>query len=198
MFRAVREMSRKPAGKVRIHDDAGEVICDAHEINARVTDHFSRLFNDPAVTGLTAFTGEPTPLTDPITAAEVTRAINKLNSGRASGHDDIPADLIKTTSDVLGQPIAKIFNEALQQHEQHRRRSAGAIAQTRETSWATDQSTPNRPSICTAEDAFHNSPVENSSKSRSLPVAEEYSRRRIRLPLAVCESTTSALFGGVP
>ena len=117
MFRAVREMSRKPAGKVRIHDDAGRVICDAHEINARVTDHFSRLFNDPAVTGLTAFTGEPTPLTDPITAAEVTRAINKLNSGRASGHDDIPADLLKTTSDVLGQPIAKIFNEALQQHD---------------------------------------------------------------------------------
>ena len=78
---------------------------------------WTRLFNDPAVTGLTAFTGEPTPLTDPITAAEVTRAINKLNSGRASGHDDIPADLLKTTSDVLGQPIAKIFNEALQQHD---------------------------------------------------------------------------------
>ena len=45
MLRAVREMSRKPAGKVRIHDDAGRVICDAHELNERVTDNFSRLFN---------------------------------------------------------------------------------------------------------------------------------------------------------
>ena len=41
----------------------------------------------------------------------------KLNSGRASGHDDIPADLFKCSGDLLTQPIAIIFNDALANHE---------------------------------------------------------------------------------
>ena len=34
-------------------------------------------------------------LTRPITPEEVTLAIGKLNTGRASGHDDIPAEFLK-------------------------------------------------------------------------------------------------------
>ena len=166
-------MSRTPAGKVRIHDDAGRVICVAHELNERITDQFSRLFNDPAVTGLTVFTGEPTPLTDPITAAEVTRAINKLNSGRASGHDNIPADLLKTTSDILGQPIAKIFNDALQQHDTLDI-GKGVMVLLHKPGKPVGPLTSLRPIVLLSalwKNAFHSSPVENSSKSRSLPVA---------------------------
>ena len=53
MFRAVREMTRRPATQLTFHDDAGRIISNSAEINTRVTDHFSRQFTDPTVDGLT-------------------------------------------------------------------------------------------------------------------------------------------------
>ena len=66
---------------------------------------------------LPAFTGVPSPLTMPITPVEVQRAISKLNSGRAYGHDDLPADLLKSTADLIAPSIATILNDALEHHE---------------------------------------------------------------------------------
>ena len=66
---------------------------------------------------LPAFIGVPSPLTMPITPGEVQRAISKLNSGRACGHDDLPADLLKSTADLIAPAIAEIFNDALEHHE---------------------------------------------------------------------------------
>ena len=117
MFRAVQEMTRKPASKLRIQDDSGRVICNAAELNERVTHHCGQQFNDPRVMELPAFTGVPSPLTMPITPGEVQRAISKLNSGRACGHDDLPADLLKSTADLIAPAIAEIFNDALEHHE---------------------------------------------------------------------------------
>ena len=117
MFRAVREMTRKPASKLKIQDDSARVICNAAELNERVTHHFGRQFSDPIVMELPAFTGVPSCLTMPITPVEVQRAISKLNSGRACGHDDLPADLLKSTADLIGPSIATIFNDALEHHE---------------------------------------------------------------------------------
>ena len=117
MFRAAREMTRKPASKLKIQDDSERVICNAAELNERVTHHFGRQFSDPKVMELPAFTGVPSPLTMPITPVEVQRAISKLNSGRACGHDDLPADLLKSTADLIAPSIATIFNDALEYHE---------------------------------------------------------------------------------
>ncbi len=66
---------------------------------------------------LPAFTGVPSPLTMPITPDEVQQAISKLNSDRACGQDDLPADLLKSTADLITPSIAAIFNEALEHHE---------------------------------------------------------------------------------
>ena len=110
-------MTRKPASKLRIQDDSGRVICNAAELNERVTHHFGQQFNDPRVTELPAFKGVPSPLTMPITPGEVQRAISKLNSGRACGHDDLPADLLKSTADLIAPAIAEIVNDALEHHE---------------------------------------------------------------------------------
>ena len=87
-FRAVREMTRKPVAKLTIHDNSGRTICNAAEINARVRELFSSQFSDPSVEGLNAFTETLSRLTHRITPAEIKRAIGKLNSGRASGHDE--------------------------------------------------------------------------------------------------------------
>ena len=111
------EMTRKPASKLRIQDDSGRVICNAAELNERVTHHFGQQFSDPRVMELPAFTGVPSPLTMPITPVEVQRAISKLNSGRTCGHDNLPADLLKSTADLIAPSIAAIFNDALEHHE---------------------------------------------------------------------------------
>ena len=55
MFRAVREMTRKPVANLTIHDNSGRTICNAAELNARVTEHFSSQFSDPSVDGLRNF-----------------------------------------------------------------------------------------------------------------------------------------------
>ena len=116
MFRAVREMTRRPATQLTLHDDAGRIISNSTEINTRVTDHFSRQLTDPTVDRLDAFTGEPPQLTRPITPEEVTLAIGKLNTGRASGHD-IPAEFITCSAELLSHTIANVFINALQHHE---------------------------------------------------------------------------------
>ena len=69
-----------------------------------------------AVREMTRKPGVPSPLTMPITPVEVQRAISKLNSGRACGHDDLPADLLKSTADLIAPPIATIFNDAFEHH----------------------------------------------------------------------------------
>ena len=117
MFRAVREMTRKPASRLRIQYDPGRAIYNAAELNARVTHHFGQQFSDPRVMESPAFTGVPSPLTMSITHVEVQRAISKLNSGRACGHDDLPADLLKSTADLIAPAIAAIFNDAFEHHE---------------------------------------------------------------------------------
>ena len=110
MFRAGND--EKPASKLMIQYDALSAMR-----NERVTHHFGRQFSDPRVMELPAFLGVPSPLTMPITPVEVQRAISKLNSGRACGHDDLPADLLKSTADLIAPSIATLFNDALEHHE---------------------------------------------------------------------------------
>ena len=66
---------------------------------------------------LPAFTGVPLPLTMPITPVEVQRAISKPNSGRACCLDDLPADLLKSTADLIAPSVAAICNESLEHHD---------------------------------------------------------------------------------
>ena len=62
---------------------------------------------------ISAFTGEPRPLKDPITESEVEHAINRLNNNIASGSDELPGELLKHGSTVIAKPIADIFNRAI-------------------------------------------------------------------------------------
>ena len=115
MFRAVREMTRKPASKLKIEDDSGRVICNAAELNEQVTHHFGRQFSDPRVMELPAFTGVPSPLTMPITQLRSNGRSPNLTAA-ACGHDDLPADLLKSTADLIAPSITTIFNDALEHH----------------------------------------------------------------------------------
>ena len=103
---------RKQITNLTIHDDAGRVICNAAELNSRNTEHFGRQFSDPALKGLPTFVGRSSRF--PITEDEIKRAIGKFNDSRASGHDDIPTELMKCTAGLLACTIAGIFSDALE------------------------------------------------------------------------------------
>ena len=77
MLRAVREMTRKPLAKLTIHDNSGRTICNAAELNARVTEHFRSQFSDPSVDGLNAFPETLSRLTHRMTPAEINQAIGQ-------------------------------------------------------------------------------------------------------------------------
>ena len=113
MFKYVRLLYRTPYRQPTIHDDQGRAIQDQEEYGKQVSDFFSEQFEGDVIQGITAFTGEPRPLTYPITASEVEHAINRLNNNRASGSDELPGELLKHGSNVIAKPIAYIFNRAI-------------------------------------------------------------------------------------
>ena len=132
-----------PTVRLLINRFLSYLISNSAEINTRVTDHFSRQFTDPTVDGLDAFTGGgQSQLTRPITPEEVTLAIGKHDTGRASGHDDIPAEFRKFSAELLSHTIANIFNDALQHHEllENWKGSANSCSKTGQTDWHTDES----------------------------------------------------------
>ena len=74
--------------------------------------HFGRQFSDSALEDLPAFVGRPARVASPITVDEV-----KLNTGRTSGHNNLPAELSKSTAGLLAETIAGIFNDVLKCQE---------------------------------------------------------------------------------
>ena len=77
-------------------DEKGDLLADSHSIVARWRNYFSQLFNVHGVKDVRQaeiHTAEP--LVPEPSAAEVELAIDKLNSHKSPGIDQIPAELIK-------------------------------------------------------------------------------------------------------
>ena len=67
MFKPVRLLYRTPYMQPTIHDDQGRTIQDQEEYGKPVSDLFTEQFQGDVKQGISAFTGEPRPLNDPIT-----------------------------------------------------------------------------------------------------------------------------------
>ena len=78
-----------------------------------MSDFFTEQFQGDVKQGISAFTGEPRHLKDPITESEIQHAMNRLNTNRASGSDELPGQLLNHGSTVIAKPIANIFNRAI-------------------------------------------------------------------------------------
>ena len=50
-----------------------------------MSEFYTEQFQGDVKQGISAFTGEPRPLKDPITESEVEHAMNRFNNNRASG-----------------------------------------------------------------------------------------------------------------
>jgi len=52
-----------------------------------------------------------------ITRPEITKIIKELDTGKSIGHDQIPAFFIKIASDILDEPLTKIFNRSISENK---------------------------------------------------------------------------------
>ena len=100
MFKSVRLLYRTPYRQPTINDDQGRTIQDQEEYGKHVSDFFTEQFQSDVKQGISAFTGEPRPLNDPITESEVQHAMNWLNNKRANGSDALPGELLKYGSNL--------------------------------------------------------------------------------------------------
>ena len=83
---------------------------------------------------LDPFICNPCPLNQPVTAAEVAKALGCLNNGRAPG-PDISKELMKYTPSVISTPLANIINMMFEQHtvlDSLRQRHIDYVAETLE------------------------------------------------------------------
>lgn len=76
--------------------------------------HFQKPFHNPDRPAISPDC-EPRPPSCPITTDEVAAAFRRHNNGRASGPDDIPAELLKYGSSVLAPHVADIINASFAQ-----------------------------------------------------------------------------------
>ena len=74
---------RTPYRQPTIHDDQGGTIQHQGEYGKRVSDSFTEQLQGDVKQGISAFTGEPRSLKDPITESEVEHTMNHLNNDRA-------------------------------------------------------------------------------------------------------------------
>ena len=80
--------------------------------------------------------GEPRPLENPITAAEVQEAVQKLNNGRAYGKDGTPGVLYRYGGPKLCEHLAIIYNQMFEQ-EKYRRDRRGHSYHAQQIKWIT-------------------------------------------------------------
>lgn len=116
MFEAVRDVTRLRTQPTVLLDDKGKYILDKKTTNARITKHFKDQFFIDSRPEIDADTTAKA-LDNPITAAEFRLTLRRLNNGRASGPDDIPAELLKYGADVIASKLAALVNASFARGE---------------------------------------------------------------------------------
>ena len=117
MFKAVQAIkSTKRPPPLTVHTKDGKCIgTDQGKANA-ISEWFAQQFSDQSDERLNPFIGSPRPLNQPVTAAEVAKALGSLNNGRASGPDSISNELLKYAASAISTPLANIINMMFEQH----------------------------------------------------------------------------------
>ena len=105
-YQAIRKInSHKPRNPLAIFDDYNRITSEDDQI-AITTDDFSKLFSsEDRPSNVTPVTIEP-----PYTAEEIEKAAGKLKNNKATGRDEVNAELIKYGCDELYEQIAQLLN----------------------------------------------------------------------------------------
>ncbi|GMF35540.1 unnamed protein product [Phytophthora fragariaefolia] len=114
MYAAVRDINTSGPQPLLLLDKDGKYILHQRTANQLVKTHFQQQFYVPERPTV-APDREPKPLFSLITPDEVGAAFRRLNNGRASGTDDIPAEILKYGAPVLAPRFAELINTSFEQ-----------------------------------------------------------------------------------
>ncbi|XP_057310033.1 uncharacterized protein LOC130648030 [Hydractinia symbiolongicarpus] len=116
-FKALRMLHSKPYENPYVHDETGKHIASPQLVYETIKSHFQTQFYKPNETNLQQFIDNPKPLNQPITTEEIRKCANLLNNNRASGFDNISAELIKYAPTICHNEIADIVNDCFNKNE---------------------------------------------------------------------------------
>ena len=117
MFRAVQLLKRKPYSQPIIHDEKQRVVINPADQQAFIIKHYESQFHDKSLPDIPQFLGDPSPLPNRITSAEVRRAFQSLNNGRAAGPDHLSGELLKYSPPIVAEMTSDILNRAIETHD---------------------------------------------------------------------------------
>lgn len=117
MFKAVKNFYRKKYDNPKVEDKDGKHIINPDDMHRIVTDHFKTKFRSDNISDIQPFSGQPRPLSSPITKNEVRTSINRLNNGKSPGEDGIYNEYLKFAPEILDEQVANILNRIFETHE---------------------------------------------------------------------------------
>ena len=117
MFEAVKMLNRQQASNPTVHGKEEKPLLNTQDIYNETNEHFEHHLYDKSNQTIDTFKGEKRPLNLPISLVEVEIAIKKSNNNRASGLDEIAAELVKYAPVKLWEVINSVLNECFKEHE---------------------------------------------------------------------------------
>ena len=118
MYEAVRNLAaNREKSALCVHDKDGNIVGTDELKAAVIKDYFEEQFNDANEEDLSPFIDPPGPLDCPISIDEVTKAVARLKSGRASGPDDIPNELLKSAGPYFCKTYTRIINQSFESNK---------------------------------------------------------------------------------
>lgn len=117
MFKAVKMLNRQQASNPTVHGKEEKPLINTQDIFNETNEHFQHHLYDKSNQTIDTFEGEKRPLNLPISLEEAETGIKKSNNNRASGLDEIAAELVKYAPVKLWEVIKSVLNEYFKEHE---------------------------------------------------------------------------------
>ncbi len=114
MFAAVRELNKKSDKSILVESEKGFIHNPEQKVKA-ITNYFENIFAQKDISEVPII--KPEKLKEPITTQEIKSAIKKLKNNKSPGCDDVQAELIKHSPEIVQQHIANILNKAAETGE---------------------------------------------------------------------------------
>ena len=113
MFQAIRLINKSEDNhNIIVKNTKGETLHSTKEELTEITKYFEEIFKQENTTPLPDI--KPQKLEQEKTSEEIRLAVNKIRNNKSPGCDDINAELIKHSPEIVYEHIAQILNNVVE------------------------------------------------------------------------------------
>ena len=125
MFQAVKLVNKKEENNIIVHNSKGEIVHSKEEELIEITKYFENIFKQEETNPIPEI--KPEKLEEAITSEEVRSAVNKIKNNKSPGCDEINAELLKNSPEIVFENIAQILNNVAETGEKPIELSLGQL-----------------------------------------------------------------------